>query len=318
MSTNKRFGRHPAIESASEPILTTQPEMKDESNNWRLKVLSKPKTLTPKYEEPPYVFESGVRPEALNCRPKSRDKHISLPVLRKLYENKRTFAGNPNTLKNYAENMDKHIAKAWDSIYNEYKKAKRDKKLKLLTRDRKNVSRIKTGKKGKGNDDGSSYGSGDREKQFSEWAVVKAQPKKVFEPDPIDRGPRADLEEMHSKINIMSTPRKVTAKYVVKPPKHLVKESALNYVPTERVLKLTVLPPRLAKKESIIDTGAVKPGALLYKATERDLILATPRSIAVSAEPDLKENPFMISPGALKYKPTPRILELAKPRVVKY
>ncbi|XP_071050215.1 uncharacterized protein [Onthophagus taurus] len=277
MSTNKRFGRHPAIESASEPILTTQPEMKDESNNWRLKVLSKPKTLTPKYEEPPYVFESGVRPEALNCRPKSRDKHISLPVLRKLYENKRTFAGNPNTLKNYAENMDKHIAKAWDSIYNEYKKAKRDKKLKLLTRDRKNVSRIKTGKKG------------------------KAWTSRRFRRNAFKNKYYVDTTESYSKI-------------FVKPPKHLVKESALNYVPTERVLKLTVLPPRLAKKESIIDTGAVKPGALLYKATERDLILATPRSIAVSAEPDLKENPFMISPGALKYKPTPRILELAKPR----
>ncbi|GJQ71612.1 hypothetical protein Trydic_g11313 [Trypoxylus dichotomus] len=340
-------------EGIEEPTVATQEKplhhYKRYKQNWRINLLSMPKKPRSKYTSPPDVFESGVAPGALKVETPERVEHMSRPTIRSLVVNKKQFTP---LHKDYDTRMDKRIELAWNSIYNEYKKARRDLSRKSSAASRRSrgsrgrryrgayeqpaqeTKPAKGEKHGKGKGDmkkekgekgkkgkKEKKGAEDRrdvekteedlDKEFEEWLELRAKPKRVFLPEPIARGPIADLLELKEKMDTLATPKKVYP-FEEKDPT-VIPEAALSYVPTDRILELARPPPfRLAKEEPIIP-GVVKPEALTAIATERIKQLATPKVAQSAGDVDVKEDPFAISPNALKYVATERIKELAKP-----
>nr|XP_022918206.1 uncharacterized protein LOC111427339 [Onthophagus taurus] len=291
--------------------------------NWRINVLSVPTKRIEKYVPPPYAIFTGVNPAALKAPIKPRDKQLAMAPLTKLINNKKTYAHNPAIRKDYVTIMDTQIHHAWNNIYNEYKKVRHEKHLKWLQSRKGKRGKKPPSKGGKGAKDSKAKGvksiysmnSAEYKKHVEEWLETAAKPKPVPEAPPVDRGPHCNIDDIKEHIDALSTPPTVKEKYVEPPPpKHLVKESALLYVPTERVQQLATIPPRMLIKEPEFKPGAVKRGALMHKTTEYDNKMSVPRARASANDADLKEDPFSISKNALKYKASPRIIELAKPQ----
>ncbi|KAK9751994.1 Testicular haploid expressed repeat [Popillia japonica] len=145
-----------------------QKPCKKYKQNWRINLLSMPKHPRGKYTSPPDIFESGVAPGALKVELPERVEHMSRPAVRTLVVNKKQFMPFH---KDYEERMDNRIELSWNSIYNAYKKARRDLARKRSAssthskssrgKEQPSAKETRGGKKGKGGK-GEGHGKGER------------------------------------------------------------------------------------------------------------------------------------------------------------
>lgn len=190
-------------------------------------------------------------------------------------------------------------------------------------------------------------------KRHCEWLKKRACPKVRKYPPEISRE-KVPLRQLLESVYQLSQPKYHREKYL--PPsgyEATVRDSAKEYEPTERIIKLAA-PKKISagdgneEEEQSIDPFEVNPNALSYKPSKRILELSvpraaqkdedevenvtqsgvlkralkastTPRTVELSkpkpsAGDDGEEDKPSVNPKALKAKATPRILELAKPR----
>ncbi|XP_030754761.1 uncharacterized protein LOC115881428 [Sitophilus oryzae] len=264
--------------------------MKKYKYNWRLDQLAKPKMPIRKYvpREIGLIKAGKIPLKRLSDEIQYYSDQISRPPLRSLYCNKHYFE---NISKNYKKKITKNINKAWDSIYNYYKKKERDRKLRLL---RKQA----TGKEKK------------RELDMKRHDEL-AKPKALFKPEPIKPKKPPQIFSNYGRLDTLATPRPC----IMQTPKSLeVNPAALTYEATETVIRLAKLPPRLLNLPKPLEPGKVKKSALRYNATPRIIEIAMPKQRSDKSKEDEDFDPFAISKKALTYKPTPRIIEMAKPK----
>lgn len=191
-------------------------------------------------------------------------------------------------------------------------------------------------------------------KRHCEWLKKRSCPKmRKSPPTPIRE--QVPLKQLLVTMYHLSQPRYPREKYI--PPcgfETAVKDSAKEYEPTERIVKLaepkkTVAVEEIGEDGDHFDPFEVNPNALSYKPTKRILALSIPRSLQKTdddcdvmpsgvlkraliasttprtvelskpkpstGDDDGEEKPN-VNPKALKAKATPRILELAKPREI--
>ncbi|XP_018568415.1 uncharacterized protein LOC108908766 [Anoplophora glabripennis] len=263
--------------------------LKKYKHNWRLDQLSKPNRVTPKYvsdeEGKPIQYK---RPEEVKLDPEMAfySDQLATPALKNLIHNKKMYFNLKMMRKRFRTNLNK----AWNSIYNYYRKRERDKKLKQMKKD-------KELEKGKG-----------KPKVFEQMETL-AKPKKVFVPPPPKERPKQFHNFAH--LDVLASPKV----YIIQPPKREgVNPHALTYEPTEVVFRLAKLPKRFENLPKMLQPGVVKRAALRYKITPRTEALSVPRTTREKAKDDDDFDPWAIPKNALKYKATPRILDLAKPR----
>lgn len=276
---------------------------------WRLNQLA-----IPRWKVSKYVFvedNTGISPSILNVTASQRTNDISRSTLRYLYPARTAYSSISPKIK---KNLQKAINLSWKTIYNYYRKQTIDnnrKKEMRLSKQRESSTKTKPKTPKELQDE--------KEKRIAEWCAVRAQPKRSFPPEPVQKRPAPNLAEIIDHANILAEPRSVTRKFIrpsidptyIDPTR--VTPAAQTYVASERVLELAKNPAyRLIKVRPIIP-GAVKKSALTCTVSPRFDELAVPKKKAAEKDSDLKENPFQISPNALKAKPSPRIEELAKP-----
>lgn len=187
-------------------------------------------------------------------------------------------------------------------------------------------------------------------KRHCEWMKKRACPKiRKSPPQPVRE--KVPLKQLIMSMYQLSQPRYPREKYI--PPcgyESVVKDSAKEYEPTERIVKLAE-PKKLPDEdeEEIYDPFEVNPNALSYKPSKRILELSVPRALKQNeGEEDVmpsgvlkralkaattqrtvelsKPKPSVgdegeeekpnVNPKALKAKATPRIIELSKPREI--
>ncbi|CAH1974685.1 unnamed protein product [Acanthoscelides obtectus] len=257
---------------------------------WRINQLAKPMRKVRKFVPMPVTLLKAERPKGPKISAESAyyADQMSRPPLRLTVCNKRLY-GRQNGRK-YRKFINRNIRRAWDSIYNYYKKKERDRRLRQLKRD-------------------SLKAKPKKQPDLARYDEL-ATPKPVFKPPPV-KNPHKGKFTNFQRLDVIATPKT----YYDTSGRELgkVEASALRYEPTEIVYRLAKIPDRFKNIPKPIDPGKVKRSALRYKATPRTETLAQPKQRREKVEED-DFDPFQISKNALKYKPTPRILELAKPK----
>ncbi|XP_017769551.1 PREDICTED: uncharacterized protein LOC108557527 [Nicrophorus vespilloides] len=215
--------------------------------------------------------------------------------------------------------MDKRGKVSYNSPYYEYKRAKKAYKKRAKSRGR-SKSKEPDKKRGASKSPGKSKTKKSKEeklKEVFEWCANRAQPKKLFPPEKINRGKHAELGTLEPRLLKLSKARWL---YVSPSQDSMninnlgkVKPNALKYKPTFRVLELAQPSRFRTMKEEIVEPGTVDPMALIAVISPRVKELSVPKPRATSTDTDYREFPIPISPGALKYVATARIQELAKP-----
>ena len=105
-------------------------------------------------------------------------------------------------------------------------------------------------------------------KRHSDWLKSRAVPKKVFQP-PTPKRKKVPLETLVTSMYLLSRPRYPQAKYHPQKGYHsAVKENAMTYEPSERILKL-----------------------------------AAPKRSGDESENGEEKDPFQVNPKALKFEP---------------
>nr|CAI5852823.1 unnamed protein product [Callosobruchus analis] len=99
--------------------------------SWRINQLSKPMRKVKKFVPKPVTLIKAEKPKVLKISQESAyyADQMSRPPLRVTVCNKKLF-GKQNGRK-YRKTINKNIKKAWDSIYNYYKKKERDRRLRF-------------------------------------------------------------------------------------------------------------------------------------------------------------------------------------------
>nr|CAH7752538.1 unnamed protein product [Callosobruchus chinensis] len=213
--------------------------------SWRINQLSKPLRKVRKFVPKP---ETVLKAEKTKVPKISQESayyadQMSRPPLRLAVFNKKQF-GKQNG-KKYRRIINKNIQKAWDSIYNYYKKKERDRRLRLLKRD---ALKAKPKKK----------------LDLARYDVL-ATPKPVRKPAPI-MNPHKGVFSNYGRLDVISTPKifyDTSGRELGK-----VESSALRYEPTEIVYRLAKIPERFKNLPKPIDPGKVRRSALRYKGMD--------------------------------------------------
>ncbi|KAL1491381.1 hypothetical protein ABEB36_011987 [Hypothenemus hampei] len=275
----------PIVESPIPPKLLAI--MKKYKYNWRLEQLSKPKKQSRKFVPKEFKGIEQVKPPPRLCDEiKYYADQMARPKLKNLYLNRRLFG---HLTKGIKKKFNKNINKAWDSIYNYYKKREKERKERLKRREK-----MHKGKK--------------------PWTLDKnyydklSKPKPCLKPEPKKK--TSKIFANFERLDELAAPKPSHEL----PLKSLeVNPHALTYEPTEAVLKLAQLPPRYMNQLPPLEPGFVRKSALRYNASPRIIEIAQPKKKNEKSKVDEYFDPWAISKNALKYKATPRIIELAKP-----
>nr|CAI5852821.1 unnamed protein product [Callosobruchus analis] len=217
--------------------------------SWRINQLSKPMRKVKKFVPKPVTLIKAEKPKVLKISQESAyyADQMSRPPLRVTVCNKKLF-GKQNGRK-YRKTINKNIKKAWDSIYNYYKKKERDRRLRLLKR---NSVKEKPTKK----------------PDLARFDVL-ATPKPVHKPPPI-KNPHKGVFSNYGRLDTIATPKTyhdTSGRELGK-----VESSALRYEPTENMYKLAKVPERFKNLPKPIDPGKVKRSALRYKGKNSNCI----------------------------------------------
>lgn len=161
----------------------------------------------------------GIRKSALGAVISDRVKEIAWPPLRILHAGKKMYRHviPPERMERFNKYIEASNGTMYSKLYN-------------IAKDLKATAEAVNKKK---------RGWSESEwKKHSDYLSRIAGPKYVPEPDPIDRGPRARLDDLFPRIDELAEPRDFEDNSYKDPLK--ISPGALKYVPTERILKLAV------------------------------------------------------------------------------